>query len=72
MLGDDSEDDGDREQERKDDGDRVSNNDFEQSENEIQDVHMDEAHLNGLENRKGKLPVFSDDDNNARVSDSKD
>lgn len=33
---------------------------------------MDEAHLNGLENRKGKLPVFSDDDNNALVSDSKD
>ncbi|GMN44815.1 hypothetical protein TIFTF001_014024 [Ficus carica] len=63
---------GDSEQEGKDDGDRVPNNDFEQSGDEIQDVHMDEAHLNGLEYRKGKLPVFSDDDNNALVSDSND
>ena len=35
-------------------------------------ICMDEAHLDRLDNRKGKLPVFIDDDNNALVSDSED
>ena len=71
-MGDDSENDGGSEQEGKDDGDRVPDNDFEKFEDEIQDVHMDKAHLVGLENRKGKLPVFSDDDKNALVLYSED